>query len=258
MSAYETASLWMSGIAILLSIVIPVIQVAYKRFRKPNLRILPFEHQALKLYFNNSLNSIGINFSIACDKAPCIVGSIRATVVRKSDNKRMNFRWSLLEPVWINWANVGSNTASLNSASLARPLRLSADSLEPLSVSFEAVDRGSIQHITSAKDALYLKNPSDSFPYEHYAKYIRNDPDYRQLCTDIEQELFWVKGGYRLEIDITYDTKGIAHEEYNFELSDDQERFLRCNIDHIAICDGCPTKAACQITPRFEQVSIDL
>lgn len=237
MSEYEFADVAIASLALTISVLVPFVQFLRRKLSKPKLRILPFDYQEMTLQFNPHLSWFGLRFSIQCERAECVVSSIEAEVTRKEDGCKILRRWTILEPIWTNWANLNGDAASLNSFSHARPIRLKKDSLEPLIVSF--TDDPTSKSVIFSKELDSLigrarEQRCSSTTLGHNASEIRHPDEYASLKTALEDKFFWIRGSYSIAIKVNYDAGKSIIETFYFSVSEDEEAQLRNNIEHLA------------------------
>lgn len=229
MTTYELISLIIAGAAMLLSIIIPAVQTAFRHFRKAKLRIIPFDANPLIVFFNESGSYIEMKFSIACTRNNCIVKTITASILHIETQSWINRRWTFLKPINVNWVNAGFQKAQLNGATFVHPLRLAKDSLEPLFVEFgtdlEAADDVLIQDRNKAlaQIADRLKGETMSF----------DDPKSKETITRLanrfSDRLYWEVGLYELTLTIDYDASKSISAVFHFELNEKDIQRLRAN-----------------------------
>lgn len=225
MSFYEKATLLCSAIAILLSILIPLIQFIISRSKRLKLSIIPFENNSLYLLYNESGSYFKFSFCVSCQNRPTTISSIQAKILRKSDGKEKLFNWSTLESIYINWFGINSANR-INSVSYARPCKINADTLEPFIVEFTNTDTEHLQELCSARDQQLLRYVTFSEKQMNSVDDLRKTytalDEYRQLCKDYNCFLFWLPGEYELSLTLKHDVKKKKIVKYNFSISESE------------------------------------
>lgn len=236
MSFYEKATLLCSAIAILLSILIPLVQFIISKSKRLKLSTIPFENNSLYLFFNECGSYFKFSFCISCQNRPATISSIHAKIVRKSDGTEKLFNWSTLESVYVNWFGINSANR-INSVSYARPCKINADTLEPFIVEFANTDADHLQELCAVRDQQLLRYVQFGEKQINSVDDLRKTytvlDEYRQLCKNYNCFLFWLPGEYELSLTIKHDVKKEKIIKYNFSISENEYSNISKNEESI-------------------------
>lgn len=240
MTLYEKLTLICSGIAILLSILIPlfqfIIKLIIKQARSLKLSIIPFETNSLSLFFNESGSYFKFSFCIECLNKPSTISSIKARIIKKEDKTEKSFTWSSFEPVIVNWFGYDSSNR-INSVSYARPYRINPGSLEPFIIEFSNSDSSELQKICFDRNQklqryLCFNNKQFNSIYDCHNSYIELD-EYQELSDSFKRFLFWTPSDYELTMDVFHDIQVKETYKYTFSVSEEDYTLLCKNIESI-------------------------
>lgn len=230
MTQYESTDTILSLVAIVLSILIPVIQHIYRRLQRPYLEIIPFDLQPLTLNYDKLGHYASFRFSIQCERESCIVKSISLQIKRLNGEVVYSEKWVLLKPIFANWVFTGMQQATVGSATLVHPVKIDAGKLEPMNAEFKAT--GGLSHanlMNALGDAITRANPESSTLDD-----VLSD---RAVCVAMEnvaESCPWVEGDYQAEMNVRYDANGLKSQRYRFSIDESQAELLRLNSKVLA------------------------
>lgn len=230
LTQYESVSIWVSVIAILVSVAIPFIQFIYHKMRRPAVSVIPFDVQPLTLNYDRFGSYVRFCFSIQCEKQACVVKTIGFKAQRLDGGCLYEAKWIQLKPIFANWMFAGPQQASISSATLVHPIKVDEGKLEPLNVEFEACG-GEDHHHRLEMLATTIG---------HACKEWRNLEDVlseQAVSTAIDElgkDCLWQEGEYVAEISIKYDANGLLTQRYRFSISEPQAEVLRDNAHVMA------------------------
>lgn len=237
MTTYEKLTLIVSIMAIVVSVAIPLIQYILRKIKQLKLTILPFDHTPLRLFFNESGSYIKFKFSLECKNQPATIHSIRARVIRDSDGGQLDLIWSTAESVYVNW--FGPNAANrINSVSIVHPLKVLADTLEPMIIEFSNCNQTSILNACSQRDDIINKALQQWHPekIDELITILHEEGNLEQLKPSLIESNFWKAGTYKLYLDIQYNTSKILTTTFCFSISDTSEHTIKNNTQAILLC----------------------
>ncbi len=87
MTPYELGSLLVAIVAVVLSILIPLVQFLYRILRNPKLDLIPFDGRSLVLCFNESSSYAEFMFSVLCENASSLVRTIEFSAKNMNTGK---------------------------------------------------------------------------------------------------------------------------------------------------------------------------
>lgn len=248
MTSYEILTITISVVAIITSIGIPLIGYLYKKLQKPRLDIFEFEYQPLVLMYSTLGNRIKFNFSILCQKAPCVIRSVEIGISSESKANQIKMRWVIMEPIRLDWANSMNSVINLNSMTLAHPFHIDADTLMPLSIQFEPFDNSEfietydccLSQINGLviPEAIREDRLCDSFEVIS----VCND-DLNILSHDLARLCFWESGRYKLHIKLIYDANQVFEKDFYFSLTAEESTQLQANAKKMLLCNQCSKNA---------------
>lgn len=251
MSTYEKYSLYISIIAIIISIVVPLVQWIYKKTKKLKLSVIPFENNPLSLLFNESGSYFKLMFCIQCENQDTTITSIDVKLSRQSDIWEKTYKWSTFDSIYINW--FGNNSANrINSATYARPYKIKADTLEPFIIEFsnqnDAIELLSkcdsntdklsqfIQFnpkykINSCKNVEELNQTIASIKNAYKQK-----PEYSSMQKSLQKYFYWKADIYFLNLSVHYGVGKCKQYCFKFEISEEDSNSFSRNYEEISFC----------------------
>ncbi len=239
---YELWSLFFSGFAIFISIIIPLIQFLYKKYKRLKITIIPFERTALALSFSDVGSYIRLSFCIECRNQDTTVKKVIAQVVRKSDRQTCSFEWFAFDSVYINW--FGSNASNrINSMSYARPYKIKADTLEPFIIEFSGNGFDDLKRFCIERNKqlqLFRQFSGGEFksPEDVRNKFKEwNQLEYTNMINKLSQYFFWEPDEYTITIKILHDLGKTDMSTFSFILKPDETDSLKRNFEY-AIFNG--------------------
>lgn len=236
MTKYETLTVIISGIALLLSILIPLSSYIYNKFlKKLEINILPFDFTSL--FHNESGSYFRAKFAIECKNKPLTIKTINATIIKEQNNETYKYKWSFLESLFC-WISADPNNRAFTTQ-YATPMTLCNDSITPFIIEFATADetyRNKSTAIIQARDKeiTNLKNKAQNIDsYESFVKYVKKQDEYNQLYTKLFDAFIWKEGSYIIEFEIIYDKNKSYKSTFRFQINEEEMKNLQTNIDEI-------------------------
>ena len=233
MTQYELIAIIMSAIALS----IPLIKYLWNKFVvKPKLTYHPFDQ--VTFYYNQSGSYLQFGFVLRCEKASAIVNDISVCITRKNNSDRLCLDWSSFISIYNQ--RVGDNRIIANE--VARPIYITKDNLHPLLIQFYITDNDTINKLrrihTDMRSELskYPQEFGDG-KMEEAIILMRDSEKYKKYYPQLEEELFWKKGDYTLEITTTYNDSKKFVGMFDFSISHEEANNIKNNIDESLVCD---------------------
>lgn len=241
MSLYEIGSTITSIAAIALSILIPVAQALYTRFRRVKLDVIPFDAKPLTVLFNESGSYIELKFSISCKNQSCMIGSIDVSATHLESQTNVDRKWTMFKPITVDWAAVGNQWIQMNKATYVHPLRLGKDSLEPLFLEFGTdVDLATDKAVAYRREYLRRVAPKvtmNPMPLEELKKNKDFNEGFQQAQRYFSERMCWREGSYLLELRLHYDAGKTFTKTFRFDLQERDIQLLKQNLICLAVHD---------------------
>lgn len=225
MTAYELLAILLSAIAIM----IPIFKAVWNKWiRKTSIVFLP--SGLISVFFNKSGSYISFGGVYSVKNKAATVKSIASTVTRLSDKAVLDLRWSSFSSP-IHRRIAGAYETSFETA---HPFKVDADNLAPVFVEFEVKEQDVVGKLLSPAflTTSTILNSYPSITLYEADQQLRCSQAYKEAFTKINDQFFWKPGKYQLLLSTDYNTQNITNL-YEFELSDDDSKQLRANIDHL-------------------------
>lgn len=155
----------------------------------------------------------------------------------------MRFRWSWLQPLWSSWASGNGLLAVLNSTTAAKPVRLQAETLEPLLVNFENEDQQTLNNYRVEQqtfDGMLGSRPSTLQQEDYFIASVKESAGCLDTCKSAQKGFFWLNGDYVLTLNVKYDAHKERTQSFSFAVSAEEESRLKGNLEHIVFQNTCP------------------
>ena len=225
MTSYEFLAILISAIAL----VFPIIKWAWNKWvRKTKVTFLP--SGLVSIFFNKSGSYFSFGGVYSAKNKMATVKSISAIITRKSDKAVLELRWSSFSsPIYRKIAG-----AYETSFETAHPFKVDSDNLAPVFVEFEVKEQDVVGKLLTpvyfATSAILNSSPTISlFDADQH---LRCTPAYKDTFTKINDLFFWKPGKYQIALKTDYNSNSITNL-YEFELSEDESKQLRENVDSL-------------------------
>lgn len=255
MTKYEIISTVISIIAIVLTILIPLLQWIWKKWIV-TAKVKYYPTGKANLFFNQSGAYMRINGIVESERKATTIKKIKIIVTRKRDERKLNLIWSyLISPVTSNM--LGNYIQTLEEA---HPFRVEADSVSCVFVEYSDF---------SDSSGIKIRNICENLASE--MQEINQEPNYNQALnrfltsasyigakSQITNDYFWEIGKYSVDIVVEYGKKNVKSFPYEFSVSEQNYFELQKNIDEILIAQmkshyGVSSKFYSPIIEIFER-----
>lgn len=220
-------SVVISFLTFFFSIIIPLI-------KKCKLKVSLFKQLPLSLFFNQNGLSLKLRFSIHSKNKECTIEEIKISLNRTSDNKTIDFEWSLLENTFTMWAGHLANT--LNSVYFARHTKINADSIEPFVIEFlNYKDSGKFYKIyinlkQIIRNEMETKNIKDINKIPAFCNECEKLKEVDDLLNKLFTYDYWQVDNYILNLHILYNSKKSIQNKFCFNITKETLPILTKNI----------------------------
>lgn len=228
MTEYEIITVVLSALAILLSILIPLVQWIWKKWiTRANVKFYPVGFATLM--FNQSGSYLQLNGVIESEKKAVSIRKMRVRLTRKKDNRTLNLTWShLISPV--NQRLVGN---IMQTTECAHPFRVDGDSI--MTTFIEYTDPFDSFGKTFRTNTSKLFEEADRLPilqsdYSSAAKSYSAAKEYSEVKQILKDEFYWLVGQYCLDVIVDYNNSKKVFS-YEFSISENDYNDLSQNID---------------------------
>jgi len=225
LTQYESLSIRVSVIAIIVSVAIPLVQFIYRKMQRPVVSVIPFDVQPLILNYDRFGSYVRFCFSIQCEKQACVVKSIGFKAERLDGGSSYEAKWIQLKPIFANWMFAGPQQASISSATLVHPIKVDEGKLEPLNVEFEAHGGKGRQHLLET----LVMTIDCACKEQRSVEEVLSEQSVSAAIDELGKECLWQEGEYVAEISVKYDAKGLLTQRYRFRIDAAQAIVLRDN-----------------------------
>ncbi len=242
MTKYETIATVVSIIAISLSVLIPLIQWAWRKWvLKSKVSFYPTGQATL--FFNQSGSYIRLNAVIESERKAATIKKLNVVLTRERDEQKRNLVWTyLISPVY---QNVLGNYIQTTEA--AHPFRVEADSV--VCAFAEYCNPSDTSGIKSQKICSALIPPiqqmiMENTSYEKTLTALLQSAEYRDAKNELFSDFFWEIGKYTADFTVEYGRQKKTFS-YEFSVSESDYSELRKNIDealivHLKKCYNMP------------------
>ena len=251
MTKYETVATVVSIIAVSLSVLIPLIQWAWRKWiMKSKVTFIPLEQATL--FFNQSGSYIRFNGVIESEKKATTIRNLKLVLTRKRDDQKLNLVWQLLISP-INQSLLGNYVQTTEQA---HPFRVEADSIACAFIEYSDPSDSSgakIRRICSDLVPL-IQQVVPGHTYDEALSLYSKSSEYLEAKNLFLNELFWEIGKYNVDIMIEYGKKNTICYSYEFSITEQDYLNLRENVDEtlIAGLKACYQKALSMKAPVVE------
>ena len=229
MTAYEFIAILLSSLALL----IPIVRWFFDRYiKKLEINFLP--SGMITLYHNKSGSYLNLGGVYEAKNKSTTIREISAKVIRLSDSAVLPLIWSSFpSPVY---RKIAGNIET--SFETAHPFKVEAETLVPAFIEF-ANKAGNIDG--TSNEILYpLLNASSpilsqpGLPIIEIDRRVKALPEFGEAKLNLCDLFFWKPGKYQLTITAVH-TSGSFDKTYEFDLTDDESKFIKGNIDNLLV-----------------------
>ena len=232
MSKYETITTILSIIAISLSILIPIVQWAWKKWIM-TAKVQYYPTGQATLFFNQSGSYIQLYGVLESKRKAATIRKLDLVISRKRDDRKLNLVWSyLISP--INQKMLGNYVQTMEAA---HPYRVEADSVACAFVEYSDPSDSSgikIRRICENLAPLILQIV-EGHTYEEALATFSKTPEYTDAKNNLLGDFYWEIGKYSADITVSYDKQKTKTFSYEFTVSEQNSMELRNNIDESLI-----------------------
>lgn len=237
MKDLDSLSTWISLVALILSIGIPLFQYIRKTYWVK--AKIEFHHDGqVTLFFNKSGAYIRINGVIESRRKSVVIKKVNLELTHDKTSKKLHLPWfSFISPVTQTLVSNNFQQASTLSKEIAHPFRVEANSIVCSFIEFGDPSQSTLIKIQKAcskfeqqisKQQLQ-KSFSDTF------KTLSTGQIYFEAKNEILNEYYWNLGTYSVDITIEYDNNEHEKFSYTFEIKEHEFDILRSNVDEILV-----------------------
>ena len=252
MSIYEKYSIVISAIAVLISILTPIIQWAYKKWIK-SAKVKYYPTGQATLFFNQSGSYIRLNGVIESENKAVTIKKMSIALTRKRDDQKLNLVWTyLISPV--SQSMLGN---FVQTTEIAHPFRVEADSVACAFIEYGDPSNSSsikIRKLCSDLKPIFQQNFVNK-PYKEAIEICTKTPEYMDAKNSMLSDFYWEIGKYNAVVIIEYDKQKKKEFSYEFEVSDQSSLSLRHNIDESLIAE---VKNANRVPLSFQAPFVEL
>lgn len=229
MTTYELIAIILS----VLALVFPVLKWVYDKFIK-RLKIDFLPSGVITLLHNRSGSYITLGGVYEAKNKSTTIKEISAKVIRKSDNATLSLLWSTFPSPVVRSVAGNYETAF----ETAHPFKVEADTLAPAFVEFSnttsnmtEVSDGILYPVINASTAILSQANIAVLAADAAVKSL---PEYNTAKLALNDYFFWKADAYELVL-TTVHSKGLFDKKYVFQLSADESKSLRSNIDNLLV-----------------------
>ena len=228
MSKYETISTVLSIIAIVLSILVPLVQWVWKKWIM-TAKVNYYPTGQATLFFNQSGSYIRFNGVLESQRKAATIKKMSLVLTRKRDDQKLKLLWSyLISPV--NQNMLGNYVQTMEAA---HPFRVEADSVACAFVEYSDPSDSSGKKIRkicldlSSSMLQISQNPS----YEEALSVFSKSSEYINAKNSLLSDFYWEIGKYTVDVSVDYDKQKAKTFSFDFTVSEQNYSDLRNNID---------------------------
>lgn len=243
MTRYETIATVISILAVAFSVLIPLVQWAWKKWiMRSKVSFYP-TGQAM-LFFNQSGSYIRLNAVIESERKATTIKKLKLVLTRERDEQKRNLVWThLISPV--NQSLLGNYVQTTETA---HPFRVEADSVACAFVEYcNPSDTSGIksQKICSDLIPLIQQMIIKNITYDKTLSALLKSDEYKDAKNELISDFFWDIGKYQVDITVEYGKHNKKTYSYEFSVSKLEYSELRKNIDealivHLKKCFNIP------------------
>lgn len=232
MTKYEIVSTVVSIVAVVLSMLIPLSQWAWKKWIM-TAKVKYYTNGQATLFFNQSGSYIQINGVLESERAAATIKKMSIVLTRKRDDRKLNLVWSyLISPV--NQKMLGNFVQTMEAA---HPFRVEADSVACAFVEYsDPSDSSGIKiRKTCADLAPLLIQMAQNHSYDEALAALSKSPEYIDAKNTILSDFYWEIGKYTIDVSIEYGQRKMKTFSFDFTVSEQNNSDLSNNIDESLI-----------------------
>lgn len=223
-------SIILSAIISIISVVISFLtfffNIVLPLLKRHKLNVILFKQSPISLFFTTNGTGLKLRFSLDSKNKESTIKEIEAILERTSDNNILKLEWSLLENPFNIWA--GSISNSIGSAHFARPIKISANSIEPLVIEFlnyKDSDDFSLIY-TKLKQIIYdstqVKSIRNLDEIDIFVNELENSKEINNLLNRLFDYDFWKIDTYVLTLNILYNNDNLIKTKFTFNIDEDK------------------------------------
>ncbi len=232
MTKYETASVIISIIAVVLSILIPLARWVWNRFiMKAKVNYYP-TGQVIP-YFNHSGSYLRLYGVLESERKAATIRKMRVEITRQLDEHKLKLTWScFISPV--NQSIVGN---SIQTNEIVHPFRVEADSVACAFIEYSDPSDSSGIKIRKICDDLLpsIQQIIPEHSYEQARVVFFKSPEYIEAKNNLLSDFFWEIGKYSLDVFVEYGKQKNKRFSYEFAVSPQNSIDLRNDLDEVLI-----------------------
>lgn len=228
MTKYETISTIISIIAIVLSILIPLVQWVWKRCII-TAKVKYYPTGQATLFFNQSGSYIRLNGVLESERKAATIKKLSIVLTRKRDDRKLNLIWStFISPV--NQSMLGNYVQTTEAA---HPFRVEADSVACAFVEYGDPSDSSGKKIRKICSDLVplLMQIAQNHPYDEALAVLSKTPEYIDAKNSVLSDFYWEIGKYAVDVSVEYDKRKTKTFSFDFTVSEQDYNDLRNNIE---------------------------
>ena len=252
MTEYESISLTISIVAIILTFLIPILQWIWRNWIV-SAKVKYYPTGQASLFFNQSGAYMRINGIIESERKATTIKIIKITVTRKKDERKLNLIWSyLISPISQNMLGNFIQTQEM-----AHPFRIESDSIACAFVEYSDFSDSSgikIRNICANLMSEMHEITQEQNYNQALSKFLIS-PSYIDARSQITNEFFWEIGKYTVDIVVEYGKQNIKNFLCEFSVSEQDYFKLQKNIDEILIAQ---LKLYYHVKPDFYYPMIEI
>lgn len=232
MSKYETISTAISIVAIVLTILIPLSQWAWKKWIMIA-KVSYYPTGQATLFFNQSGSYIRLNGVLESERSAATIKKMSLTLTRKHDDRKLNLVWScFISPV--NQNMLGNY---LQTTEAAHPFRVEADSVACAFIEYsDPSDSSGIKIRKICSDLVpHIQKIIQDQPYDKALSLFSKSSEYIDAKNSLLGDFFWEVGKYSAVVTVEYDKQKTKSFSYEFNVTEQNSMDLRANIDESLI-----------------------
>lgn len=255
MTRYETIATSVSIIAVLLSILIPLIQWAWRKWVMTS-KVKFYPTGQATLFFNQSGSYIRINGVLESERKATTIKKLRLVITRKRDDRKLNLVWTyLISP--INQNMLGGFGSYIQTLEAAHPLRVEADSVACAFVEYcDPSDASGIKIRKICSDLIpVIQQIVPGRTYDESLSFFTKSPEYIDAKNNLLNDFVWEVGKYTADIIVEYGKHKEKMYSYEFSVSEQNSIDLRNNIDEALIVN---LKSAYQVPLAFKSPMVEI
>lgn len=251
MTKYEKISISLAIVALVISVLVPLVQWIYREKRKAVLKYYPTGHAFA--YCNLSGSYIRIDGVFEALKRAISLKKVSISIVRKKDEKKLNLEWfKFCSP-----ASQSIMGLQASAEELAHPFRIDADHVACAFTEFSDPNDSAGKTIKPLYNNIFeecKKIKAVESDYIKAKKMLESTESYKALKNSLNKELFWEIGEYRVNIIAHYANK---EEVFTVETAVSETQFTQflAGIDELSIIQ---LKNLYGVQGNYQSVQLDV